>query len=101
MEWKILHVVTVRTASLVRRLIELAQEVDSSWIAAASSEARVEWALVREKWPTPADVRSGCVCLSDEELEMMINKVMRFRAILGRAGTAAAALTAASLTAAA
>ena len=96
MERKIPHVVTIRTATLVRRLIDLAHEVDSSWIAAASREARAEWAQVREKWPTPADVGSGCVCLSDEELEMMINKVTRFRAILGRVCMAAASLTAAA-----
>jgi hypothetical protein len=96
MEWKTRHVVTVRTAMLVRRLIELAVEIDSSCIDAASFEARVEWALVRQTWPTPADVRSGRVCLSDEELDLMISKVVRFRTILRRAGATCASLTAAA-----
>ena len=84
MEWMIKHKPTARTQTLVHQLIELAREIDDSSIVSASPAARVEWVIVREKWPTLADVRAGLVYLSDEALELTIAKVRRFQTILRR-----------------
>jgi hypothetical protein len=40
--------------------------------------------VLRATWPSAADVRSGVVGLSDDELDAMIGKVQRFRTILAR-----------------
>ncbi|HVR62056.1 MAG TPA: hypothetical protein VMU50_09165 [Polyangia bacterium] len=76
------HKPTVRTETLVHQLTALAREIDGSCITLASPAARVEWTILREKWPTLADVRAGLVYLSDEALEVMIVKVRRFHDIL-------------------
>ena len=76
------HKTTARTEPLIRDLIELAREIDHSLLDAASEEARAEWSALCEKWPTIAEVRSGSVGLSDDELEGMLAKVVRFKAIL-------------------
>ena len=76
------HKTTPRTEGLVVTLVELALEIDNSLLGFASVAARAEWTRLRGEWPTTADVTTGRVCLSDEELEHMIRKVVRFRAIL-------------------
>jgi hypothetical protein len=82
MEWKPRHKTTVRTALLVQRLGALAREIDDSLLQAASLDARWEWNVLSETWPSAADVRAGVVGLSDDELDAMIGKVLRFKSIL-------------------
>ena len=84
MEWMLMHKPTARTETLVQTLTELASEIESAAIASASPAARVEWMILREKWPTLAHVRAGLVYLSDEALELMLAKVRRFHTILLR-----------------
>lgn len=85
MEWTPRHRMTARTESLVRRLVELAREIDEDFLDVASTEARWEWKVFCGTWPNVVDLRSGVVSRSDDELDAMIGKVLRFKAIL--AGT--------------
>jgi hypothetical protein len=87
MEWTIRYKTTTRTEALVRRLAELAHDVDDEQLAVASPEARAEWANVCGRRPTEAEIRSGFVYLSEDELELLIGKVLRFKAILARLQT--------------
>ena len=84
MEWTPRHKTTLRTESLVRKLAELAREIDEGLLSSASRDARIEWNVLCDTWPSAADVRSGVVGLSDDELDEMIGKVQRFRDILVR-----------------
>jgi hypothetical protein len=84
MEWTPRHRTTARTETLVQRLGELAHEIDDSLLQAASLDARWEWNVLCETWPSAADVRAGVVGMSDDELDAMIGKVMRFKSILAR-----------------
>jgi hypothetical protein len=84
MEWMPRHKTTTRTESLVRKLAELAHEIDESLLQAASIDARIEWNVLCDTWPSAAEVRSGVVGLSDDELDAMIGKVQRFKDILVR-----------------
>jgi hypothetical protein len=81
--WMPRHKITAKTPALVGRLGELASEIDDGLLATASAEARGEWALMRGTWPTAADLRTGIIGLSDDELDHMVGKVLRFRSILG------------------
>jgi hypothetical protein len=97
MEWTIRYKTTPRTEPLVRRLTELTHEIDDGeQLTVASPEARAEWAKVCSSRPTAAEIRSGFVCLSEEELEIMIGKVLRFKAILARLQRPRRALAAAA-----
>ena len=84
MEWTTRYKTTTRTEALVRRLAELTHDIDDEQLAVASPEARAEWANVCGRWPTTAELRSGFICLSEEELELTIGKVLRFKGILAR-----------------
>jgi hypothetical protein len=84
MEWHPRHKTTNRTETLVQTLGELAQEIDESLLQAASLDARCEWNILCDTWPSPAEVRSGLVGMSDEELDALIGKVQRFKSILTR-----------------
>jgi hypothetical protein len=74
--------VTDRTESLVVELAALAERVDDHLLSAASPHAREEWDALRRRWPSTADVAAGAVTVSDDELDVMIGKVRRFRSIL-------------------
>ena len=76
------HKTTPRTEALVNRLIELARDINRSVLAVATEQARVEWSRLCDTWPTAAELRSGRVCFSDEELERMAGKVIQFKTIL-------------------
>lgn len=82
MEWTPRHKTTARTESLVRKLGELAREIDDRFLHAASLDARSEWISLRGTWPNVAEVRSGVLGLSDADLDAMIGKVERFKDIL-------------------
>src|SRR5437868_812510 len=84
MEWTPKHRTTPRTESLVERLGELAREIDEDLLEAASVDARGEWDILCDTWPDAAAARSGMVTLSDDELDAMIGKVLRFKDILCR-----------------
>jgi hypothetical protein len=84
MEWTPRHKTTTKTETLVRRLAALAGEIDGSLLQAASAEARGEWDVLCETWPSADEVRTGVVGLSDDELDVAIGKVQRFRDILAR-----------------
>jgi hypothetical protein len=101
MEWMPRHKTTARTESLVEKLGELASEIDDSLLQAASVDARSEWNVLCEPWPSAGDVCAGVIGLSDDELDAMIAKVFRFKSILARmksrgAATAPSAYVAAS-----
>jgi hypothetical protein len=87
MDWTPRHRTTNRTETLLQRLSDVAREVDDGLLEAASPEARGEWSVLRQRWPSAAEVRSGVVGLSDDELDAMIGKVLRFRTILARLKT--------------
>jgi hypothetical protein len=82
MEWMIRHKTTPRTEALVNKLIALARDINRTVLAVASKEARAEWLTLCNTWPTAAELRSGRVCFSDEELERMAGKVIQFKTIL-------------------
>jgi hypothetical protein len=84
MEWTPRHRTTNRTETLVQTLGELAREIDESLLQAASVDARWEWNILCETWPSPSEVRSGIVAMSDDELDALIGKVQRFKSILTR-----------------
>jgi hypothetical protein len=84
MEWTPRHRTTTRTETLVRQLASLAHEIDEGLLQAASVDARVEWNVLCDTWPSAADVRSGVIDMSDDELDAMIGKVQRFKDILVR-----------------
>jgi len=84
MEWTPRHRTTNRTETLVRKLGELAREIDDGLLQAASVDARGEWNILCETWPSPSEVRSGIVGMSDDELDALIGKVERFKSILTR-----------------
>jgi hypothetical protein len=79
MDWTPKHKTTSRTESLIQRLAELAREIDDSLLQAASLEARSEWSVLCETWPSATDVRAGVVGMSDDELDAIIGKVHRFK----------------------
>jgi hypothetical protein len=78
------HKATAETESLVQRLGEIAREIDDSLLQAASVDARSEWNVLSETWPSAGDLRSGVVGMSDDELDAMIAKVIRFKSISAR-----------------
>ena len=82
------YTVTERTEKLVADLASLAAAADNR-LNLASAAAQKEWEAVRFQWPSEVDLRTGAVALSDEELERMRAKVMRFVRILESAGSAA------------
>ena len=84
MEWTPRHKTTNRTETLVRTLGQLAREIDESLLQAASVDARSEWNVLCETWPSASEVRSGLVGMSDDELDAVIGKVQRFKSILTR-----------------
>jgi hypothetical protein len=79
--------VTSRTKSLVAELASLAEAADGR-LARASADAQREWKALRYRWPTEDELGKGIVELSDDDLEVMRSKVMRFVSILGAAGPA-------------
>lgn len=60
----------------------LAELIDDRLLTGATSSAREEWQALRRRWPSAAQLAAGVVDVSDEELEIMIGKVRRFRTIL-------------------
>jgi hypothetical protein len=84
MEWTPRHRTTNRTETLVQKLRELAREIDEGLLQAASVDARCEWDVLCETWPSSSEVRSGVVGMSDDELDALIGKVQRFKSILTR-----------------
>jgi hypothetical protein len=84
MEWTIRYKTTTRMEALVRRLAELTHDIDDDQLAVASPEARAEWANVCGRWSVAAEPCSGFVSISEDELELMIGKVLRFKAILAQ-----------------
>ncbi|HVZ72901.1 MAG TPA: hypothetical protein VHJ20_11045 [Polyangia bacterium] len=77
-----LNKVTPRTVILVKELGSLAEQIDDDLLSGASVYARDEWEALRGRWPSASQIAAGAVDLSDDELEVMIGKVRRFRAIL-------------------
>ena len=59
----------------------LAREIEDHLIAYASPAARMEWDALRARWPLAGQRRHSAEL--DEELEIAIVKVRRFKAILG------------------
>jgi hypothetical protein len=94
MEWMTRHKTTSRTAVLVRTLVELAREIEGSLIAGASADARAEWWMLRGKWPTERELGAGVVGVSDDQLALFVDKVLRFKTILAGLPRAELALAA-------
>ena len=60
------------------KLERVASEIDDDLLSFASSEARHEWLSVYSRWwPAPHPARPG-----DDDLEVVVQKVQRFSAIL-------------------
>ena len=70
-----------------------------------SAAARGEWREMRSRFPTAQDVSGGFSPISDEQLSVMRDKVLRFREIIGlrrhliRIGTPGMGMSAAALAA--
>lgn len=82
------YTVTARTETLVADLASLAEAAEDR-LALASAAARSEWEAVRFRWPSEIELRNGIITLSDDELELMRSKVMRFVSILEAAAVRA------------
>jgi hypothetical protein len=61
----------------------LAREIEDRLIAYASPDARLEWDALRARWPWSGPRRPSIDASSDDEPEIVIGKVRRFKAILG------------------
>jgi hypothetical protein len=61
----------------------LAREIDDGLIAYASPDARMEWDALRARWPWSGQRRLSADAALDDEPEIVIVKLRRFRAILG------------------
>jgi len=76
------------TEYLVTEAESLAKEIDDALIVYASPDARQEWAALRARWPR---VVSDHHTPAEEELSVIVGKVRRFRAILGRSASQSSA----------
>lgn len=70
------------TARLLDDLNRLDAEIEPR-LDQVSAAARGEWRELRSRLPTVLDLQSGWSPVSDEELEVMHAKVLRFRELLG------------------
>jgi hypothetical protein len=61
----------------------LAREIEDRLITFASPDARLEWDALRARWPWSGQRRPSVDASSDDEPEIVIVKVRRFKAILG------------------
>lgn len=61
----------------------LAREIEGRLIAYASPDARMEWDALRARWPWSGQRRPSVDASPDDEPEIVIGKVRRFKAILG------------------
>jgi hypothetical protein len=61
----------------------LAREIEDRLISYASPDARMEWDALRARWPWSGQRRPSIDASPDDEPEIVIVKVRRFRAILG------------------
>ena len=80
------HAVTARTERLLADLARLADAAEDR-LSLASTGAQREWQAMRYRWPSEVDFREGTIALSDQDLELMRSKVMRFVSILEAART--------------
>jgi hypothetical protein len=73
---------------LVTEAESLAKEIDDALIVYASPDARQEWAALRARWPrVVSEHHTPALGAADEELSVILGKVRRFRAILGRSAS--------------
>jgi hypothetical protein len=61
----------------------LAREIEERLIAYASPDARMEWDALRARWPWSGHQRPSVNASLDDEPEIVIVKVRRFKDILG------------------
>jgi hypothetical protein len=61
----------------------LAREIEDRLIAYASPDARMEWDALRARWPWSGQRHPPVDASPDDEPEVVIGKVRRFKAILG------------------
>jgi hypothetical protein len=74
---------------LVIEAESLARDIDDGLLAYASPDARMEWAALRARWPWASSLHpSSPISSKDEDLAVIVGKVRRFRAILGRGAAA-------------
>ena len=86
---------TARLLDDINRLdVEIEPRLDQ-----VSAAARGEWRELRSRLPTARDLQNGWSSVSDEDLEVMHAKVLRFRELLGvrRSGSPRAVATVISL----
>jgi hypothetical protein len=85
---------SLNTEHLVIEGESLAKEIDDALIAYASPDARMEWAALRARWPSAVGQHhTPAIAAEEDDLAIIVGKVRRFRAILGR-GAASAAVSA-------
>jgi hypothetical protein len=80
------HKITARTESILRELDATTRQIDAGLLSVASLEARREWRTLLQARPSEAELATGSLSLSDDELELMVAKVRRFKAILATPG---------------
>jgi hypothetical protein len=78
--------ITPRVRQLLEEFRLLSDDLHRHWLRSASAEARSEWELFCREWPTSLDIECGLVGHSESELDWMLAKALRFRAILASAG---------------
>ncbi|HEX4404983.1 MAG TPA: hypothetical protein VH560_09155 [Polyangia bacterium] len=61
----------------------LVREIEDRLLTYASPDARREWDALRARWPWSRQRRSSIEASPDDEPEVVIGKVRRFKAILG------------------
>lgn len=73
---------TKTTTKLLEDMNRLSAEIEPR-LDQVSAAARGEWRELRSRLPTAHDLQNGSSPVSDQDLAVMLAKVLRFREILG------------------
>ena len=68
---------------LVRSVLSVAQDVGDQALASTSVEARSEWRELLGRLPTEDDLCRGVIAFGEDDLQQILSKAIRFRAIVG------------------
>jgi hypothetical protein len=74
---------TSRLEQLVRSVLSVAQDVGDQALASTSVEARSEWRELLGRLPTEDDLCRGVIAFGEDDLQQILAKAIRFRAIVG------------------
>jgi hypothetical protein len=80
------HTVTAEVEQLVRALRAISYEIEPQ-VQLVSEAARDEWRSLQAAWPSDQELREGTIALTEDQLEVMEVKALRFRQIVQRLGS--------------